>query len=346
MKRPASIAGSGALAGVLAATAVAAWFLAIDIAAGQPFHSPAFLYAVLTGSPVVEMEAGRIALYTVLHYGVFVLVGIAVAWIVGKLDTVPGVLLGFILGFLLFDLVFYGSLWTTGVNVVYALGWPEVLAGNVIAGVVMMGMLGLLGATTPVSWHEILDRHTIVKEGLVAGLLGAAAVAVWFLLIDVVAGRILFTPAALGSVVMHGARDVAGVQTTFLTVGVYTLFHIVAFILTGVVAAALATEAEDIEAPVVFGAVMLFVTFEAFFIGLVAIIAQWLFAVIPWWSIFVANLIAAVVMGVYLWRHHPRLGAELQDHPLEEDLVRDRSVAVPAPAASPAARSGGGPVGR
>ncbi|MGH7482662.1 MAG: hypothetical protein ACRELV_10950 [Longimicrobiales bacterium] len=328
MRRPTSLLGSGALAGILAATALAGWFLVIDVAAGRPFHSPAFLFAVLSGSPVVEMEAGEIALYTAFHYGAFVLVGMAVAWVAARLEAVPGVLLGFILGFLLFDLVFYGSLWTTGVNVVYALGWPEVLAGNVIAGVVLMGALSLLGTTTPVSWHELLDRHTIVKEGLIAGLLGAGAVAIWFLFIDAVSGRFLLTPGALGSVVLHGARGLDAVEISLLTVGGYTVFHVLAFVLTGLIAAALATEAEEIEAPVVFGAVMLFVTFEVFFIGMVAIIAQWLLAVIPWWSIFVANLIAAVVMGVYLWRHHPKLGRDLQDHPLEDDLVRDDGLVV------------------
>lgn len=323
MKRPKSLAGQGLWSGFIAATAVAAWFLIIDIAAGQPFHTPAFLYAVMTGSDIVELSFAGIALYTLAHYASFFALGLLVAWLVDKFEPIPDLLLGAVVGFLLFDLLFYGSLWATGVNVVYAIGWPEVLAGNIIAGIALAETLSFFGATHTIGWSQLLDEHKIVKEGLIAGMIGAGAVALWFLVIDAVAGRLLFTPAALGSVVFHGARSVDAVQISMLTVLGYTAFHLVAFFATGLVFAALATEAEEWEAPVVFGAVLLFVTFEAFFIGIMAIIAQWLFAVIPWWSIFLGNLIAAVSMGYYLWRHHPKIAIEFQDHPLEEDMVRD-----------------------
>jgi len=41
-------------------------------------------------------------------------------------------------------------------------------------------------------------RHTSVRDGVVAGLLGATAVAVWFLGMDMIYSRALATPAALG----------------------------------------------------------------------------------------------------------------------------------------------------
>src|SRR5207237_708962 len=39
----------------------------------------------------------------------------------------------------------------------------------------------------------------ILREGFIAGLIGAGAVALWFLIVDVIAGRPFFTPAMLGS---------------------------------------------------------------------------------------------------------------------------------------------------
>ena len=47
-------------------------------------------------------------------------------------------------------------------------------------------------------------RHDLLREGLVTGTLGAAAVAGWFLLIDVLQGRPLATPSILGQVVLYG----------------------------------------------------------------------------------------------------------------------------------------------
>ena len=41
-------------------------------------------------------------------------------------------------------------------------------------------------------------RHTIARDGIVAGILGATAVALWFLGVDTIAGHPFATPAALG----------------------------------------------------------------------------------------------------------------------------------------------------
>src|SRR5690606_33725403 len=148
----------------------------------------------------------------------------------------------------------------TGVDVVDILGWPEVLAGNVIAGVVLMGALRLTHAAPGEGWAESLARHRIIREGVISGLLGASAVALWFFVIDAVSGRLLFTPAALGSALFYGASEVAAVRIDAITILGYTLLHVTAFIAAGMVAAALATEAEE-HPPLLLAFVLLFVTF-------------------------------------------------------------------------------------
>src|SRR5438552_10264269 len=62
------------------------------------------------------------------------------------------------------------------------------------------------GATTePTSHSEGVDHEAsrdftkLYQEGLIAGLVGAATVALWFLLVDTVQGRPLYTPTVLGS---------------------------------------------------------------------------------------------------------------------------------------------------
>lgn len=311
----------GIIAGFAGATALALWFLVIDGVAGRPFYTPAFLAAVVTGREVVLLSVWGVAIYTILHYAGFLLVGMGAAWVMDRLETLPGVLLGVILGFLLFDLVFYGSVWITGVDVVSQLGWPAVLAGNVVAGMALMGTLSLLGPTRPVSWRTVLQQHRILREGLYAGLIGAGAVAAWFLILDLAQGRIFFTPGALGSALFFGARSAEAVQVSAVTVLGYTGLHVTAFLAVGLVAAALVTEAEEWASAVILGAILLFVTFETFFIGLLAIVAQWLLAVLPWWSIAVGNLLAAASMGYYLWREHPALGRAFQEREMEEELV-------------------------
>src|SRR5207244_2367183 len=41
----------------------------------------------------------------------------------------------------------------------------------------------------------------ILREGFIAGLIGAGAVALWVLIVDVIAGRPFFPPGSLGSAV-------------------------------------------------------------------------------------------------------------------------------------------------
>lgn len=334
--------GRGLIAGFAAATAVALWFLLVDGLAGQPFRTPGFLARLLLGGEERSLDVAQIGVYTIIHYGVFMGVGVAVALLVNRFRVLPGLLLGLVLGFLLFDLLFYGSLWFTGTDVVDYLGWTPVLVGNAIAGVTLVGVIILLSPLPYVSWGQVLREHEVVREGLVVGLIGAAVVAAWFLLIDVAAGRILFTPAALGSVVLRGATEAAAVEMSAVTVLGYTAFHLIAFLATGLIAAGIVAYAEDRHPYVLLGAVLLFVTFETFFIGLLTLTAQWLLALIPWWSIAVANLLAAVAMGGYLWRRHPALAEALGDPELERNVERDVDRGPPIRSGAGAPPTGGG----
>jgi hypothetical protein len=327
MKAPRTRIGRGILAGAAGATALAAWFLVIDTIQGEPLRTPAFLATVLGFGDVQLDGVLSIALYTVVHYALFALIGIVAVWFVERLEVVPRSLLGIILGFLLFNLVFDGSVTITGTDVVGELGWPAVLAGNVIAGIAVFFVVTKLGAVQPVSWPELLAQHYTIREGLITGVIGAAAVALWFLIVDAVSGRLLFTPAALGSAAFLGARSADAVQVTAATILGYTALHVVAFMLTGLVAAGIVAAAEEYSEAVLLGGVLLFVTFEAFSIGLLSIVAYWLVETLSWWNIAGANLVAAVTMGWYLYRRHPALARDIQVRDLEEDLAHD----VPAP---------------
>jgi hypothetical protein len=257
-----------------------------------------------------------IVFYTLIHYVAWIAVGIGATWLVRKLAVAPGVLIGLVLGFILFDVVFYLSVYVTGMDVAAELGWVEVMAGNLIAGVSLMGYLHLTGEARPVTWWEAMADHRIVREGVVAGLVGAGVVAFWFFLFDAVRGELFFTPGALGSAVFLGASSLEAVEVSAGTVLGYTVLHVGAFLAVGILASAIVWQSEETP-PLLLGAVLLFAAFEAFFLAILAVVAEFLLGPLAWWSIAVGNLLAVVGMGWYLWRRHPRLREALAADPFD-----------------------------
>jgi len=153
-------------------------------------------------------------------------------------------------------------------------------------------------------------RQTIVRDGVIAGILGATAVAIWFLVLDTIAGHPFATPAALG----RGLVGILGPhrnEGAAVFVAAYTVFHYAAFILAGLIVAVIVNFAQR-EPSVLAGAMMLFVAFEIGFYGLSSALSQSrFFGALGWTQVATGNLIAAIVMGIYMWRRHPELGREL-----------------------------------
>ncbi len=162
-----------------------------------------------------------------------------------------------------------------------------------------------------------MDLTRLLREGVFAGLIGAGAVAVWFLLVDVVAGRAFYTPAMLGSAVFLGLRDPGDVVITFQAVIGYTMLHVLAFCAVGIVAALLARMVESFPTTL-FVVVIFFAIFEVGFYIIVAVVAQPLLGALAWSNVAIGNLIAAAGMGFYIWSVHPKLREELAAHPLGE----------------------------
>src|SRR5439155_5042697 len=69
----------GVVGGVLAGLVVALWFLAVDSLAGRPFHTPAALASALTRQEIGPPTFRLVTAYSVLHFGVFAVLGVAVA---------------------------------------------------------------------------------------------------------------------------------------------------------------------------------------------------------------------------------------------------------------------------
>jgi hypothetical protein len=154
-------------------------------------------------------------------------------------------------------------------------------------------------------------RHSIVRDGVVAGVLGATAVALWFLGVDTIYAHPLATPTALGRGLLR-VLGPPGSEGTMVFVVAYTIFHYVAFILAGLLVSIVVYWAQS-SPTVLAGAMILFVIFEIGFYGLSSALQESPFlGALGWGAVATGNLIAALVMGGYMWRTHPELKGELE----------------------------------
>lgn len=302
----------GGLAGAAAATVLAIWFFVIDAGRGEPFGTVAFVASALAGRDAIQASGFLILLFTVLHFGIFALLGAFTAWLLDILSAPASILFGFVLGFLLFDAVFYTGLTVSGVGIVKASGWPQVLAGNLLAGLVLMAVLRSLGPEDRPGLLRAAWKNRILREGFVAGTLGASSVALWFLLFDLFAGRPLFTPGALGSALFLGVADASLVQISPATVLGYSVLHVGGFLVAGTVSAALVARAEE-SPPLILVGLLLFVSSVAFLMGILAAFSEWILGALAWWNIALGTLLGTALMGSYLLRAHPTLRQALQE---------------------------------
>ncbi len=161
----------------------------------------------------------------------------------------------------------------------------------------------------------------VVLEGMIAGLIGYAVIALFYGVLGIATGSGVFHAAsALGSALFYGARGgdvVAGPGPVFAVNGL----HLLVMLALGLGAAWLVGKTERHPAfwyPV-------FVLFlSAFILNYVAVLVLLteVAHLVPWWSSALANLLAATGMGAYLWWAHPRLREELRQYD-------DRAIPMP-----------------
>jgi hypothetical protein len=295
----------GIIAGLIGGAIVAVWFLIYDAARGQPFRTPALLGAAtfrgVQNPADVPTSAHLVVQYMVLHGVVFAMIGILIAYLVVAAQRQPSRLRLMFIVLLCFEVFFLAVVTWLAHPVLNELTWWAILVANALAAT---GMLIYFFVGHRALGRALLGPWTrVAREGLVAGLAGATAVALWFLLYDLAAGVPLRTPALLGATLFHGLRDPNALVITLPLVLQYTAVHGLAFIVFGWATAWLLAMADQ-EPRVLFVVFMLFCCFEVFFIALVAVLAERLFETLAWWTILAANVLAALVMLGYFFRGH------------------------------------------
>lgn len=147
-------------------------------------------------------------------------------------------------------------------------------------------------------------RGQVWTEGVTAGVVGAAGVALWFFVVDLLAGQPLYTPGLLGkamlSVLGHGIE-----HGVLFNAAAYTVFHVLAFIGVGFLASELLDVTRRMP-QLAAGLLLFFAVFElGFYFVAMALARPDIMGALAWYQILAANLLASGLMGGYLWRRHP-----------------------------------------
>lgn len=161
-------------------------------------------------------------------------------------------------------------------------------------------------AQSPSPSAQRISFAEIVGDGVAAGLIGASAVALWFLVIDTALREALFTPSLVASALLKGMPAAPDHAVDLTMVAAFTALHSIAFIAFGVIASWLVDQFEHTpDLPLI--AIGLFIGLEVGFVAATRIVVPDIPVVIGHGFIVVGNVFAALGMSFYLhdWQRHP-----------------------------------------
>jgi hypothetical protein len=181
-----------------------------------------------------------------------------------------------------------------------------------------MAQLTAHQTTREVVSSDLMDLvQQIVENGIVAGILGAVVVAVWFFFLDLVTrGLPFYTPSLLGSIAFAGMEANEVTAINWAAVFAYTGLHGLLFLVAGVLLAWIFAQAER-NPQVGMILLLLFVTVEAILWGVGVSTIPALAGAVGAWAVLVANVASALAMFGFLLRRHPHALEHLR-HVLDE----------------------------
>ena len=135
--KPQNVLLEGSTAGMLGGSAVALWFLIIDLGRGRMFTTPALLGGLLHGS-AVPASLRLAAEYSVVHFAAFVLFGVTASWMLKTSERHPAFFPGVILLFCVFEFFFLTLLGAVSQEALQTLIWWRIVVGNILATAAML----------------------------------------------------------------------------------------------------------------------------------------------------------------------------------------------------------------
>ena len=303
------IIAHGVVAGLIGGLIIAVWFFIFDAVSGHPLQTPALLAAALLhGSRTPVALTGTawtlVAEYTVAHFAVFALLGAIGALLIEASDRHPELFGTLLLFTIAFEVFFIALVMLAGPAAAAAMPWWKIILGNLMA---TAGMLAVFFWFQPILARNLMGRWTsVVREGIVSGIIGGVIVAAWFLIYDFATGSPFHTPAMLGAIVFSGMAQPTGFAVTAALVLGYTALHFFAFIMFGI-ASSILMVASEYEPVLALGELILFVWFELCFVAFVTFLDHTALVEIGWWNIIGGNVVALAAIIAYFEHGHPRI---------------------------------------
>lgn len=157
--------------------------------------------------------------------------------------------------------------------------------------------------------------NRVMREGLVVGFVAYLSVAVFYAVFDLLAARgPLYTVNLLGKAVIAGERDPSVLQFPISpdlnVIFWYNALHLVLSLCIGLSVVRLVAQAERQPSQARLVLLTIVAGFIVTILG-VGMLTSPMRALLPWWSIVVANAVAVVVAGSYLLKTHPGIWGRL-----------------------------------
>jgi len=149
-------------------------------------------------------------------------------------------------------------------------------------------------------------RATPYLDGVIAGIIGATIVAIWFLFLDAVSGLPFYAPTVLGAALFLTAEDLASTEAVPISLKLtlmYTWVHGLGFVVLGEIAAYFLLWSGKNPNLGIF--LLLFVILEFGFVGIAFIFAEPVLHELAWPVVLLGNLLAAAGMTCYFRLRHP-----------------------------------------
>lgn len=160
--------------------------------------------------------------------------------------------------------------------------------------------------TTPATSRD-RDRQVDVpwvREGLIAGVLGAASIAIVFFVVDLANGRPVWTPHALGTALFLGEIAPPDATPSAALIGGFTVIHGWVFVSVALIVAFLVAGSrlpgEQRWQRILVLAFPIFVGFSAVFLGFALLRGPEAARPFGYSWLFITNAIAALVMAAWL----------------------------------------------
>jgi len=149
------------------------------------------------------------------------------------------------------------------------------------------------------------QRTAALGDGVIAGAIAFAVFVAFFATTNIVAGRSAFhTAHQLGTALFGFGDPGAGAQAG--PVLAYSLLHFIAALTIGVVTSLLFLEVE-LQPALWYIVMFIFIAGLLYSVAVGGIVANEIAGAVSWTEVVIANVIAGLISGAYLWRRHPKL---------------------------------------